>query len=359
MVIYLIVFCFFGFLQVYNFSKSDTNIIEKREKKICFFCAAVLIMLAALRGYSVGTDTLSYVKDYELVRNYSYKMLFARYIDNPGYYLLSKVFSDLGISIQIWFGIVAFIYVSAVYMIIKTYSKDKAMSFLIFMVIGGYGFSLAGLKQAIAMGLDLWAFIFLMRKKNVIFFILFFVGLLFHKTSIAFLFAFALMKIKNNKYYYAILGILFVAFVFAYDQIITRSAYILNDDHLLTYVGRESSYSATSFIIYMLVFGFSLLYFKRYVDDNFEEARAFLGMSMLGAIMLPLAFAVSSAFRISLYFSPFLTVFLPNCLAYERYAKNRRILKLLCFVAFVFYFVYVNRNGGSIVPYRFYWQSQF
>lgn len=354
MAIYIAVAFMMIFLEIYNFSKTSRS-KEIVEKRICVICALVLITLASLRGDSVGTDTLGYINDYFRLDQYSYQELLSRYRDNPGYYLLSKVFADLGFSVEFWFGFVEMVYISAVYSLISRFSKDKAFSFLMFLILGCYSFSLSGLKQTLAMGIALWAFVCLYNNKNIEYFLLIVLSFFFHKTSVVFLAAFFLMKLKDSKKLFILLTIAFLVFVVAYDQIARRSIIYYDNEHYLSYLDESKSYSATTFIVYLTIFTFSLFFFPKYIKEKYDEAKAVMVMSYLGLITLPLAFSIASAFRISLYFSVFLDLLLPNCLFYIKRARNRLVIKVMIIFILLIYFIYVNRNGGSTVPYVFYW----
>lgn len=342
-------------LEAYSYSKTNTNrrVIERR---VCIICAIILMLIASLRGDSVGTDTISYVKDYSRVALLSYKDILLVYSDNPGYYLLSKFFVDHNAPIQLWFGFVELIYISAVYKVIKTFSKDKALSFLLFFFLGCYSFSLSGLKQTVAMGIALWAFICLYNKRNLWFFLLLGLGFFFHKSCIVFLFTFIIFQIKDSRKLYFYLTIAFVGFVLLYDRLTSMFINTFGNEHYKTYLQSESRYSATTFLVFLFLFLLALLFYKRYYFEKENEATLLLGMTYLGLITLPIAFAVASAFRISLYYSVFLDVFLPNCISYASNYKNRLILKLSIVAFLLFYFIYSNRNGGSVVPYVFFWQ---
>ncbi len=354
MAIYIFIAFIIILLNCYEHSPKRLN-QEVADRRICFICSFLLVVLAALRATGVGTDTPGYVRDYQIVKYYSYRQLLLRYYDNPGYYILSKVFADLGVSIQIWFGIVEFIYISAVHKIINTFSKDKAFSYLMFMILGCYSFSLSGLKQTIAMGLVLWGFYFLSQRKYIYYAVLIALGFFFHKTCLVMIFAFLIMKIKDSRRLYFLMMLGFIVFMIGYDRIARSSITFLGDEHYSLYLKSDNTYSATSFIVYLVLFVLSFLEFKKYNNNNIEETRIVMGMSYLGLIALPLAFSIASAFRISLYFAVFLDIFLPNCLSGVNYRYNRIILKIFTIGALLFYFVYINRNGGGIVPYRFYW----
>jgi hypothetical protein len=64
----------------------------------------------------------------------------------------------------------------------------------------------------------------------------------------------------------------------------------------------------------------------------------------------------SAAFRFSFFFLPFMIVGFSNDFNCISNANTKRIIKFAVAFMVVFFFVYANRNGGSVVPYRFFWQ---
>ena len=89
------------------------------ELKYARILGIIFVIIAALRASTVGTDTAGYISDYNLVHNMSYALVIQRFSDNPGYFFVSKFFADLGISVQIWFGLLELVYVIAIEKILK------------------------------------------------------------------------------------------------------------------------------------------------------------------------------------------------------------------------------------------------
>ena len=359
MAIYILTFFLMVFMELYNFSKSNLS-RNTIDKYVCMVCAMLLIILAALRGVSVGTDTVRYTAAYLKLDQYDYVTLYEQYQDGPGYYILSKIFKDIGCSVHVWFGIVELLYISSVYKTIYIFSKDKAFSFIMFFALGYYSFSLSGLKQTLAMGIGLWAFIYLYNRKNIRFFLLLGLSYLCHKSSLILLAIFIILKFRDKKNFYKILVVLFAITAVFSSSIISLVINSMGSERYLVYLDDSNAYAASStmFLVYLAVFLFALVYnYKKYEAENIREARTILGMAYLGLVALLFAFSIASTFRLSFYFGVFLGILVPNCIYYERNTKNRIIIKTVILSVLLLYFMYVNRNGSSTVPYVFFWQG--
>ena len=335
---------------------------EKKQvwiRRNCYFISFIFIIIAALRGTTVGTDTASYIRDYSSVRYYSYEQIIEVYSDNPGYYVVSKVFADLGVSVQIWFAIVAGLYIYSVSRLIYRFSNDLALSYILFLTIGFYGFSLAGLKQTMAMSFVFISYRYLYDNKYIRFVFFVVLASLFHLSSLVFLFAAVIHFLKNIRFYYAILSVLFVVWMFSYNTIANRVLNSLNFEHYTSYLEMESESGGTltMFFVILLIQLVSMVYMKAYANKNTTEARDIFGMSYLGLLAQLLSLVAASAFRLGLYFSLFSIILFPNCVSKERNPRTRILLKLGIICTFCFYFWYVNHNGSSIVPYVFYWEN--
>ena len=106
-------------------------------------------------------------------------------------------------------------------------------------------------------------------------------------------------------------------------------------------------------IIVLFLFG------KEYMSQKKEESRIMLGLSVLVFAFQSLASVSAIAFRLSYYFLPFMIVACSNDFVCINNANTKQIIRFLIASLIVFFFVYSNRNGGSVVPYRFFWQEMF
>ena len=329
---------------------------KKRKKNGCIILALACILVAALRGSTVGTDTASYIRDYKLNEMYSYEEWYDLYDLNPGYFFLSKFFFDIGCSVQVWFGFVAFLYVGSVTKLIYRFSQNIGLSYIMFVTLGFYSFSLAGLKQTVAMAIVLYSFNYLYDSKYIRLFACVGLATFFHYTSLIFAFVFIIAIMKKNKFIYLFLTVGFAIVVFNMRSIFGAAVDVLDQEHYRMYLSSDYKYSPTTFVVLAAVLLISFVYLKTYRDVDYKESVMMYSIMYLGVITQLFSFVVASAFRLAMYFSVFSVILWPNAVSTEKDSTARGYMQLGSAFAFVLYYIYINRDGGSTVPYLFYWE---
>lgn len=329
---------------------------DKAEDRYLRIVCWILVLLAALRGSSVGTDTIGYIADYEATAFYSWAEVLERYADYPVYYSLSKLCSMLHLPVQVLFGIVEGVYVYSIYKFTSRFSEDKLYTILCFEMIGLYAFSLAGLKQTLSMAFVLFYYMALMDKKYIRTAVLAVVAYLCHHASLIFFAGVALYFIRNWKiYYWALAGIVLFSLLgtnFLWTSMLTA----LNNDHYSELYMTDEGYSNTTMIFYGVLLLILFLFSGNYRKQKKEEARVVLGMSTLAFVFQAFSLISSAAFRLSYYFLPLMIVGFPNAFNRIGNKDTGKIVKFAVSFMIVFFFVYSNRNDGSVVPYKFFWQ---
>ena len=358
MTIYFICIFIIMLLGLNVYSNYDENVQCINIERCCTWATIILVVVAALRGSSVGADTASYIKDYSTVNTLTYADILSLYSDNPGYYLLSKIFSDLKIPIQIWFAVIEGLYLFSVKKLIKRFSYDVGFSYILFIAIGLYAFSLAGLKQTLAISFVFLAYYSLYENKYVKYMIFTVLAIFSHLSAIVSLFALIIYVVRKKTFFYPLMGMLSVIWVSGYGLFANILIKLFNFDHYGAYFGlaSERSGTLTMFYIQLVMIAVSLLFYRSYKNDSEEDSKIILGMTVLCVLSQLLAIVVASAFRIGLYYSLFSIILLSNCIGVISDTKARRVIKILVLLVFIFYFWYGNHNGSSIVPYKFFWQ---
>lgn len=357
MLIYIIVILLILAFQI-NLSGLKAIVLRnKTENRYLKIICWVLVLLAALRGITVGTDTLGYWPEYLSLSSKSVSEVLSQYADYPGYYILAKVCSLLKMPIQILFGIVEWIYVYAIYVFIKRYSSNKLFSILCFMMIGLYAFSLAGLKQVLSMAFVLFYYMALEDKRYVHAVLLAIIAYFCHHVSLIFLAGVVLYYLRNSRLFYLYL-VLMSLLVFLLPQFLWNEMLsLLDNDHYSEVYSGDEGYSTTTMIIYGVLLAILITFSGRYRRLMPSESRIMLGMSTLAFVLQEFSFVSSAAFRLSFYFLPFMIVAFPNAFSHFSKRENRQLAEIGVELILIFVFVYTNRNGGSIVPYKFFWQQ--
>jgi hypothetical protein len=318
---------------------------SKLERKYVFWATAVLVLLAALRWVIPGSDCDSYVGEYQRMSEMSFNEVVEERDISYVYYLLSKIFSLTRLPYHFWFGFVEFLYVSAFLRIANKFSLDKVLCLFLFYTIGLFSFSFQGMKQILAMALIWHGFMDIYEKKFWRSAFWAFLAFFCHKTSMVFLVAYILPFIgKFRKFYQLVIVFLSTVLVFGYTSVLNQLTDFMGDEHYLTYLNNGEEYNATQFIFYFILWCIS--FFAKKQKNESGEMRVVAGLAAITVFSQLLAFHVATAFRLSLYFLPFLTIFISNQL------KNKKDLQYLIFLFGAIWLLYSGRNS----LYKFFWQ---
>lgn len=357
MLIYILVILFI-LLLMYNLSGLPAGKLrDKTENRALKVVCWVLVLLAALRGSSVGTDTIGYWQHYTTVMPMrSFALILAKNADYPGYYLLAKTCSLLHFPIQLLFGILEGLYVFAIYKFVNRYSEDKLFSIIGFVFLDLYAFSLAGLKQTLSMAFVLLYYMALVDKKYVNTVLLAIAAYFCHQASLIFLAGIALYFMRNMKLFYVYLAAIVLVLLLGTRFVWTSLIDLLENDHYTSLYKQDEGYSSTTMMYYGVLVFVLFLFGRGYMQKKRVESRVMLGMSTLAFALQALSFVSSAAFRLSYYFLPFMIVAFPNDFNRMEHPDSRDFVKFMVGFILVFFFIYTNRNGGSVVPYKFFWQ---
>ncbi len=327
---------------------------DLKELRFLQIICIVLVLLAAFRSPSVGADTLGYMADYlSTVPQLSFKEVFEKYGDYVGFYLFAKICTLLHLPLPVFFGLVEWLYIFAVYRFVCRFSSDRLYSILGFTVIGLYSFSLAGLKQTMSMAFMLMSYTYLVDKRFLRAFLLGVFAFFCHKVSLIFMAGFALYFMRHHKFYYVYLAVIVLVVLLGTKIVWTGLLSLLQNDHYSELYGGDEGYSSTTMIYYGVLLLLLLLFSGRYVYLRKDESRIMIGMATLSFVFQAFSFVSSAAFRLSYYFLPFIVVAFPNSFELIENSDLRRLVKVGVAMILIFFFLYTNRNGG----YKFFWQT--
>ena len=332
---------------------NSLNISDNAKKKVFLILTGLLfVLLAALRHKSVGADTADYWLDYQLGRSATFKEAFTDWGENKAYYWLNGIFRKAGVPIQFWFGLLGLISVGPVFYLIYKYSENPLFSVLLYLSVGTYMFTLAGLKQAVAIAFIIFAFVQAINKKPVAFILLVMIATFFHQTALVFLVVYPLSKIRSLTIQTIIYSVMTFLSFFNAVPILQSFLKLLDNEHYEGYLKEDSQYSLVSFSIQLLMLLVCLLYNGNSKMDLHTKS-VFFTVSFLGIVMQAYASSFASLFRLSVYFNNGLLVLMPNSLKTEPNYKHRKILEWMSMAVFIIYYIYTRFQGAN---YRFFWQ---
>ncbi len=324
---------------------------ERKKTYILIFSGIPLFLYAALRGSSVGTDTLRYINSYLINTNYKLSEMLSMIdeLKDPGYQILTQVFSNVFPNPQWWLAFVAGIYTISVFSLIKNYSPYPIISVLSFVALGYFSFSLTGLRQTVAMSIVLFSFKLIEKRKLLKFVLLILFASLFHVSAIIFLILYPISKARVG-YKHLIIFLIAMVTLFAFQPIIrVLISTLFSNNRLAGYADRTTSLTASGFIIQLLIFIFCIYYYYTTEEKN-SRINLLVNCSFIGLCFQMFAIMIAEMFRVSMYFSIANIVLIPISLASE---KNLQVKKVELFGILVILIGYIFRDG--IPAYAFFW----
>lgn len=347
-----------------------TNKLKNRKKTYIIFVSIAFVLIAGLRSYMVGTDTLGYVNSFLLSKNISFPVLRDVFIKREVLFIIyQSLIRTITDNYSVYLIPIAIFYICAVSYFIYKYTESPAISYIIFMSMGFFSFSMAGLRQTIAYSILIIATHCLINKKYTKSVLLILLASLFHITSLFYFVVYIIYALPLNAWYLSLIG---VATVFAY---------LRGDTLLLSVVttvwGNQRSFSDVEYggistlILLVVVSTATLLFYPELLQRRkiLSQPSIFNGYTkelsvnilftklLLFAIPLQLmAIYQAAIFRIATMFHFYMVCIIPNVINKQQNPKSILISKIIVvFLLLLQLFVYTY-HAADIIPYTFFWQ---
>ena len=315
---------------------------KRIESIFCWVSYLMIILLAMFRGPHVGTDTISYIEDYESVKFLTFEEIAIDYERYIGYYYFSKLFTLMGLPCFVWFGFVELMLITSISRLFNRYSKDRLYSIVLFITTGLFMFSLAGLKQTFGLALILHAFSFFVSRKYLLTIFLLVLAFFIHPASLISLPIFMFYVLRNKKILIPIILILSAFISFSELMSVSYLVSLLGYDHYEMYLNADGSYTKSTLLLFLLLVACTLPFIKRYIQHN-PMSRLEFGGAIFTCVFQFLASFSPSLFRLSFGFIPFLLIYIPNTF-YETNSKLSSLLKICAVLGPIIFFIYSNRG---------------
>ncbi len=323
------------------------------EKFALYAMIALYIFIFTFESIYSNTDMEGY-RDAYLSFQYSNSSL-KSIIGNkdPFYYVLNYLFYKMGFGFYWWHTFIGLFYSFALYNLVKRYSSNVYISFIVSISLGSLGFMLSALRQILAISVIMFAFKFVEEKKLVKFVALTLFASLFHSTAIVFLLAYPLyrIKLKVKTLIVMVIGMVVMIplarplIVFILPRIGAHEMYYeyLNSDTTLSISGTIIS---ASILLFCVIF---LLQNKK--ASKYQGLCNFAVVSLFFRLLSNVFFA--EMFRLSLYFSIFDIIMIAEaCSCGDK--KDKTLIKIKTLVATLALVVYyILSPHSNITTYIF------
>ena len=300
--------------------------VQGNGKKYFVIASCIILLLyAALRAHNLQPDIPVYV---EYFRDYS-KMSFNEMIKvfegdrkDPFYFFFAWCFSRIFPDAQLWLAFVALSFMSVVGVLIYKESENPLLSFIAFLALAYFEFSLSGLRQTLALSLTMLSYFGIKKKDWKMFVLLVLLASLFHKSALIFLIAYPVAHLKLGKGHLFIAIIIIAFFLVGKSYIRDLLQKYLIDTQYESYIESTVNLSFSGFIIQGSIFLFSFYYYSR-VIKKYKNANILYNLSFIGLMFQLFSSMIAEIFRISMYFSIFNILLIPLAISVEEDLKTR------------------------------------
>lgn len=346
------------------FLPKDTR--KGRKWIISIMCVA-LYLIYILRSYTVGVDIEGYCAAYNKFDKINIADTTSTYLER-GYVFIMQICNTLGFTFRGFMAILYVVLLGPLALFFKRYSRDLNLSFLIFICFQFFVFTISGIRQSLAIGLCIFAFLIAQRKgiKPLLCYVLIIIAACnIHQSSIVFFPTYWIIRTQLNK------KLLFIYFIGATIGAFIRrplNAYMIATE-LSPYEIQDNLTIGSTFVLMLIATGYVIynrdkecfrsdLNIVAYPNRSKHEyiklsMSSFVNM-MIICLLILLTFSGTIMMRASLYYEIALMVLVPGIISSLK--EGQAILfKVAISVVLILIFVVtvLLPNQFDIVPYIF------
>ena len=328
-------------------SKKEWNgsMITYRKKDWLFF-TVMAVGLAIFVGLRTKyNDTSSYIRSYNMLReSLDLGSIDYRIGSNPGYRIVTLFLRSRHASPQTFLMVYALLTVLIYLWFIRKYTNSIVFSVFLFLTLGVYTFTMAAIKQSVAVALCLIATDRAIRKKYVAFIFWIIIATLFHPYSLMFL---AVPLLSFRPWSRRTMILLFITMVVGFSLKLLIGT-IVNITTMLGEEYSESSFQGNGVNIFRFLVVSVPVVLSYFVKNRIQELddramNIIINLTMVNmSIMFVALFGTANYFaRLANYFLIFQTLSLPFIIQ-QFDSNNRFLLTLGALVGYCSYFYYSN-----------------
>ena len=279
------------------------NVSLKTKNYLYWGCATALIVLSAVRDFTVGADTLNYCQGYQHIQQLSFENAM-KFGWEQGYvtinWLLSRFFDDERTLLVF---MATFILIP-IFVWIKRESTSPLLSLIVFVGMGMWNSSMFILRQWCAMAILTFSYKYIKERRFAPFILLVLIAMMFHRTAAIFILAYFIEGVSINKASVFFSTPLSIAIGLLGGKILG----ILNRFARISEGGNFNGGVSMLIVLWLCEIA-TFVCFKGRIPERLEF---YFKLVFLAAFLQPIAFTFSNWARIVAYFSISLSIFLPN-----------------------------------------------
>ena len=342
--------------QIIRYGGGKSSTIEGRKVYIAI-ATVILVLITGLRGIQVGMDTRMYNTLFQFMQGMS---SFSQAMNSwqsghveIGYALSEYLFAKYS-NFQTFLFVMGMLSIIPVMMMIYRDSKNFWMSIFLYIAFGYFSFTMNAIRQSVAMGFCIIAYIYAKKKKIIPYFAFVILAMAFHQSAIIFLPVYWLPKIRFTK------KTLLVYFILLLIANLFKSQFfsIVNLWGRQTYAVTEDAGGVRMYFFMLISIAIVYLFRNDFIAAAPEENTTLLTMLAVATLIWPIASANAAIFRLYYYYHIFIVFCIP---AFLYHLKNRKLKYLFTafFLLVGIYCLQVYVIGGNLKydPIIFFWQQ--
>lgn len=328
---------------------------ETRKKRTILCFSIFLFLFAALRSKYVGTDTYGYCVEYERVAKLSMKSVMAEHYRDPMYPIFTKLLSYISTNPQTLLAAIALIEVIGLASFANSLKKPY-LFYLLFITLRMYSFTLAGLRQTIAISILMFALPLLEKKKISIFIALVFFAATFHSSALVVLLYIPLILTQHTFIWsFSAISVALIDVLSGYSltrffsNVLFKERY---DNYIKTALATNTHLTST-FLVYF-VFFIAIIVFYKQIKKEQPKISFYLKAASIGMMFSLMSQGFPNLFRIAYYFMIYLFASVPSLI--ESFPKSNRYVLVFAISLLLIAQYYFFGSGAGTDHYQFFWQ---
>lgn len=336
------------------------NLNPKNKKIYVTIIFLILAIMSAVRNSDVGVDTTQYCIAFKKINNMGIERALEETRYESGFIVLCSFLGKIINNHQILLVVTAMFIQATIFKFIYEESDDVILSSLCYVFLNCFAMYMSCMRQAIAIGIILLAYIYFLKKGKLIKYILsVLIASLFHQSALIMLILIAFKNAKFKKEYFSYSIYLSIIFFFTANilfELFTKLFPVYENYAESKFF--ESNYfgalinSLVAFSFYVI--GVIANKFDKRTNEK-DETDFFAFVIMLNFIFYVLTIKISIFNRITTYFNIFNIVWIPKLISNIKNDKNRWNVRIIIFICIIFYWAIISiyrPEWYGVIPYK-------
>lgn len=329
---------------------------KEKSTKIIFLISSISIgFVMAFRGFSIGEDTNSYVKWFQIIGEYGWEKSFHSlpFKVEYGYIFLNLLLNFFTDNARILLIITGFAIAFLHMFFLKENSKEYIISIILYFGIGFFSASMTPIRQFLAMGIILWTVPLLEKRKYGLVVLMGILSFLFHQSSMLYFVAciicwFILNKTKWIKFLVLaeLISIPFLPYITAaFLKVFPKYTFYFEQGKIMGLGKLRTVYIIIELIIIIL--------YCRKKDIQNKKNTVFVFLLSISAYIGILNAYIPYIFRLGYYFDYTLLLMIPELIPANDKKKRYLYMSIITVLSTLLFVYYLKTNASGIVPYKF------